>query len=257
MHSRAPRLPIRLWHSWARGALLAPVLWAACRVPATADTVLSAQFTEPTTRYPHGVLGDNIEYGALEITVESSDGNQEHKVLTIRVPQNRVFEDIAPRLADVDLDGHPEVIVVESDADQGAQLAIYDAQGAKIANTPPIGTRFRWIAPIGATDLDDDGYVEVAYIDRPHLARTLRIWRFANGTLTEIATLPGLTNHRIGEDFISGGIRDCGAGPELIVASADWHHIVSVRFDEGWSKEALGRFSRDAMDQAMACGEKN
>ncbi|WP_170324525.1 FG-GAP repeat domain-containing protein [Ruegeria arenilitoris] len=246
MISKAPRLPARLWQCRARGALLAMCLWLAGGVPAVAKTITSARFTEPTTRYAHGVLGDNVEYGALELTVQGG-------TLTIRLPSDRVFEDLAPRLADMDLDGKPEVIVVESHNRTGAQLAIYDSGGRKIAATPHIGTRFRWLAPIGAADLDSDGFVEIAYVDRPHLAKTLRIWRFKDGDLAEIATLPGLTNHKIGDDFITGGIRDCGTGPEMIVVSADWQQIVSIRHEKGWGTRTLSPFSRKAMKQVLTC----
>jgi len=264
MHLEAPHPRARRWLGRARGALVASSMWLSTIGPTSAaDTIISARFTEPTTRYAHGVLGDNIEYGTLEITVQTqrskqtqaTDAAQDHSVLTIRLPEDRVFEDLSPRLMDVDSDGKFEVVVVETQAQEGAQLAIYDASGQKIAATPHIGTRFRWLAPIGAADLDRDGHIEVAYIDRPHLAKTLRIWRFENGQLTEIATLPGLTNHRIGEDFISGGIRECGSGPELIVASEDWRNIFSVRYANGWVKKQLGPFSPAAMDQHMACSQ--
>jgi hypothetical protein len=45
----------------------------------------------------------------------------------------------------------------------------------------------------------------------------------------ETLRLPGLTNHRIGEAVISGGVRDCGQGPELILASKDWTRLMQVR----------------------------
>ena len=53
------------------------------------------------------------------------------------------------------------------------------------------------------------------------------------GALTEVVALPGLTNHRIGEDFISGGLRNCGTGPEMITADADWRWIVATRLVSG------------------------
>ena len=190
---------------------------------AKAAEITSAVYSEPTARYAHGVLGDAIEYGALELTM--SDGTR----YTLTLAQSQVFEDIAPRLADVDLDGSAEVITVESNLSRGARLSIYDETGL-VAATPYIGQIHRWLAPVGAADLDGDGSVEIAYIDRPHLAKTLRIWRFENGFLTEIATATGLTNHRIGWDFIAGGIRDCGQGPEMITASADWADVVSTSF---------------------------
>ncbi|MEW2917204.1 VCBS repeat-containing protein [Ruegeria sp. ANG10] len=262
MFFKAPRLPDRLWQHRARGALMALSVWLAGVEPLAADTITSARFTEPTARYAHGVLGDDIEYGALELKVSNTSTKTlfiqpvyKRSVLTIKLPLDRVFEDIAPRIVDVDLDGRFEVIVVESSAHTGAQLAIYNARGEKIAATPHIGTRFRWLAPIGAADLDGDGLVEIAYIDRPHLAKTLRIWRFQNSTLTEIATLPGLTNHRIGEDFITGGIRKCGGSREIIVVNADWSSIVSVNYDDGWKKRELLPFTSSAMKWALACSK--
>ncbi len=248
MHSKAPRLPARLWQSGTRGALLASSLWLiGTATNAIANTITAAQFTEPTTRYPHGVLGDNVEYGALELMVDG-------EILTVSLPPDRVFEDLAPRLMDIDLDGALEVMVVESQNQTGAQLAVYNALGEKIAATPHIGTRFRWLAPIGAADLDGDGYIEIAYIDRPHLAKTLRIWRFKDGTLTEIASLPGLTNHKIGENFISGGIRDCGNGPQIIVTSADWSRIISVTYKSGWHMTNIGPLrKRNDLTKALTC----
>ncbi|WP_377188800.1 FG-GAP repeat domain-containing protein [Ruegeria meonggei] len=247
MHSKAPRPPACHWRPRARGAWLALCFWLTGTFSAVAaDAIVSARFTHATTRYAHGVLGDKVEYGALELTLRN-------RVLVLQLPSDRVFEDLAPRLVDVDLDGKLEAIVVETHIAAGAQLAIYDASGTKIAATPHIGTRFRWLAPVGAADLDGDGYVEIAYVDRPHLAKTLRIWRFTRGKFTEIADLPGLTNHKIGEDFISGGLRDCGNGPELIVANADWSEIVSVSYDQEWQRHRLGPFSQSNLDRAMAC----
>jgi hypothetical protein len=205
---------------WA--ALLAAALLAA---PAAAQ-VVSARYDQPTTRYDHGVLGDAVEWGALELRL--ADGTIRRLVL----PGTRVFEDTAPRLADLDSDGAPEVIVVESDLALGARLSIYGENGL-IAATPFIGTRHRWLAPVGAADLDGDGRIEIALIDRPHLARILRIWRFEAGRLTEIAAADGLTNHRIGDRAISGGLRDCGTGPELVLASPDWSRIILARLHDG------------------------
>lgn len=187
--------------------------------------IVSARYGDPTTRYAHGVLGDDIEYGSLILRL--SDGGQ----AMISLPETRVFEDISPRLADVDSDGTPEVITVESDMSLGARLAIYDETGL-VAATPFIGQSSRWLAPIGAADLDGDGFVEIAYIDRPHLAKTLRVWRFKDGGLQQVASKDGLTNHKIGWDYILGGIRNCADVPEIIVATGNWANIVTVRMKQ-------------------------
>lgn len=211
-----------------------------------AQSITSAQYADPTTRYQHGVLGDDIEWGALVLGL--STGQR----LRITLPDQRVFEDLAPRLADVDGDGLPEVVVVETHVDFGARLSVYDETGLVTA-TPYIGQRNRWLSPIGIEDFDGDGQVEIAYIDRPHLAKTLRLWRFDlnRRKLVHLADAAGLTNHKIGWDFIAGGVRGCAKRPEMIVARADWSSAISVTYRDG-------QFTQTELDiattpDAMAC----
>lgn len=244
-----------------RGAVLA-VSVALCGGAAMAQddapVIEAARYAEPTTRYPHGVLGDDEEWGALVLDVTDCAGcaDGETGQVVIRLPEARVFEDVAPRLADPDADGLNEVIVVESDRGLGARLAIYDAEGL-VAATPFIGQAFRWLAPVGAADLDGDGRMELAYVDRPHLARTLRVWRLEGGALVELAALPGVTNHRIGETDIAGGIRDCGAGQEIIVADAGWSRLLAVTFDgAGLAARDIGPHDgRASFARALECAQ--
>jgi hypothetical protein len=227
---------MRFWPGLLSGALLGLMPLAA-----TAE-IVSASYAEPTQRYQHGVFGETEEWGALAFGL--SDG----QTMILRLPETRVFEDIFPRLADVDGDGAPEMIVVETDLSLGARLAIYDEMGF-VAATPFIGQTHRWLAPIGVADLDGDGLVELAYIDRPHLARLLRVWRFQDGTLVEVAQAEGLTNHRLGDPAISGGLRDCGAGPEMITANARWSRLVASRLVGG---RIESRFVAEGVDFAAA-----
>ena len=229
---------------WAAALVLA---WSA---EAHATDITEATYADPTDRYAHGVLGDAIEWGALEM--RGADG----RLYRVALPDTRVFEDVAPRLFDVDGDGSSEVIVVEADVNRGARISIYDTEGLVAANDF-IGTRFRWLAPVGvgAADLDGDGNVEIAYVDRPHLAKTLRIFRFDDDRLTLVGSLPGVTNHRIGEADIAGGIRECGSGPEMIVATANWTDVLAVTFDgSGFAVSEIGEHrGRESFARAMAC----
>ncbi len=221
---------------------------AALAGPARAEGVAGAEFALPTARYDHGVLGDAIEWGALVLTTEGG------RRLRIRLPEDRVFEDVEARVADLDGDGAAEVVVVETDMARGASLAVYDATGRRAA-TRPIGQRHRWLAPAGIADLDGDGRVEIAYVDRPHLARELVVVRLEGARLVEIARLDGVTNHRIGEPFISGGVRICASGPVLLLADASWRRAVAVRLGpDGLVKRDLGPVpARGGLAASDAC----
>lgn len=162
-----------------------------------------------------------------------------------------LFEDIAPRVVDVTGDGVAEVVAVQSDLQLGARLIVVSAGGELMAATPHIGLRHRWLAPAGVGDFDGDGRIEIAYVDRPHLAKELVFVRLEAGQLREVARVAGLTNHRIGDDFISGGVRDCGQGAEVIVASGDWSRVMAVRM--GAAPRDLGAYSERRMRAALAC----
>ena len=201
---------------------------------------LRATLAGPTERYPHNVLGDIPAFGELIVEVAlCADCPEPRRIAHLTLPESRVFEDIAPRLWDITGDGRPEVVLVESDAALGARLTVWTlrAPGAqaghlirRLAATPFIGTRFRWLAPVGAADFTGDGQAEIAYVETPHLGKTLRLVRRQSDRLVELAAHPGVTNHRIGDPFIAGGLRDCGAGPEVILARADWSRAVALRF---------------------------
>lgn len=220
--------------------------------------VTGASYADPTDRYPHGALSDPWEWGTLELRLAvGAPCPAGQSRLRIVLPDALVFEDVAPWLVDLDADGSPEALTVESHRDLGARLAIWGhgAGGAvRLAATPHIGRSQRWLAQLGAADLDGDGRVEIAYVDRPHLAKVLRVWRYDGGTLTHVADHAGLTNHRFGEPAIQGGIRDCGTGPEIVTADADWRRIVVTRLSGGrLDSRTAGAYAPDAMDRAMAC----
>ena len=232
-----------MWRAAAIALLLASA-------QARAEGITSARYDDPTTRYAHGILGDAIEHGAL--VIETDQGRR----LKFVLPQSRVFEDTDPRVVDVDGDGDAEVIVVESDMRRGARLAVYDETGMIAANDY-IGQRNRWLAPagIGAADLDGDGRTELVFVDRPHLVKTLRIYEYRAGELLLEASFQAVTNHRIGERDIAGGIRSCAGVPEVIVADADWREVLAIRWNgTRFDVDRLGPHQgRESFARAMKC----
>lgn len=211
-------------------------------------------FDHPSEIYDHGILGRAAEPDRLFVQF-APDSNDCGSVIT--AGEGHVFEDTAPRLADLDRDGENEVIVVRTSVAKGAQLAVYGIKGnafGLIAATDYIGQPHRWLAPAGIADFDGDGRVEIAYVDRPHLLGDLVFVRLEGKQLREIARLPGFTNHRIGDKFISGGVRTCGQGPELVLASKDWTRLLVVGWDKGPVMRDVGTYSAKTMQTALDCG---
>ncbi|MEL6735768.1 MAG: VCBS repeat-containing protein [Pseudomonadota bacterium] len=186
-----------------------------------------------TREYGHNVLGGLPEAKRLRVV---SPGTVKTCGTAITLDADHVFEDIAPRLWDLDGDGTPEIVVIRAHKSKGAQMAIYREAGNALKSVTAsdyIGTRFRWLAPVGPADLDGDGITDLGFVDRPHLAKTLRLFRFEKDQLLEWGQVRGVSNHKIGWDFIAGGLRDCGEGPEIILADANWRRVVALSFPQG------------------------
>lgn len=215
-----------------------------------AAEISTASYSGLTDVYGHGALAGG-EYAALDVRLTDGRG--------WRISyENAVFEDVAPRLVDLDRDGSPEVITVVSTFDQGARVQVFDwVDGtiAPVAANAPIGRRNRWLAIAGIADFDGNGLMEVAFVDRPHLAKVLTFLEFdhrgKSWSVRPKAALEGHTNHRIGEALISGGIRSCDGVPEVVTASADWSRVLITRHYES---RDIGPFKgTESLTAALEC----
>lgn len=255
---RKPRLQmasrVRAQLTLAAGVLAAGVLIAGA-ASADGSASVASRFTDPTDRYPHNVLGNLPGYGGLQVTLR--DGT----VLRLVLPQQRIFEDIAPRLWDIDGDGTPEIVAVESDQRLGARLTAWTVRHS--VDGPPrlmlraagdfIGTRFRWLAPAGLADFTGNGRPEIAYVEMPHLARRLVLVALQGDRLVPVARLDGISNHRIGQPFITGALHDCPTGPVLLLPSGDWQRLLRVRYRDGGLRATdIGPLQGTAADAAGA-----
>ncbi len=186
-----------------------------------------AWYGRPTKRYGHGVLGDAIEAGSL--IVEDRTGNRYEHVLD----RNHVFEDITPRLFDLDRDGDIEIVAIRSSLSKGAAIAVHgivDGALKELAATRDIGRSNRWLNIAGIADYPGAGVAAIAWIETPHIGGILRMGVF-DGKNFEVFSnsYPGFSNHFIGSRELglsaTGDFTDDGV-PDLAIPSAGRNQIV-------------------------------
>ena len=131
----------------------------------------------------------------------------------------------------------------------GSRLAVWevteDSSGAslrRLVTTAFLGTKFRWLAPVGAADFDRDGTIEIAYVEKPHLDRVLRLVRLDGNRLANVASMAGVTNHAIGQEQVESLVRTCDGVPEIIALSADGQHVLTIVWDaRGLTARRIGQ----------------
>ncbi|ATJ82382.1 hypothetical protein BEI_1395 [Halomonas beimenensis] len=162
---------------------------------AHAERSVAARYAEPVERYGHFALGRPHEYARL---VATTDAGRE---AVLALPNDEVFEDLAPRLVRLTDRAEPAWLVIVSSRDGGSRLALVgleDERLAIVAQSAPIGRPNRWLNPVGVADLNGDGEAEIAAVTTPHLGGVLRVYRRRGERLVEIASLGGFSNHVYG-----------------------------------------------------------
>jgi hypothetical protein len=192
--------------------------------------VARAWLAEPTERYDHGILGDKIE--AASLVIETRDGKRH----SVRLKPDAVFEDLVPRIADLNGDGHDEVIVVKSYLKRGSALAVIAERKGRyeiVAETPPLGAPHRWLDPAGIADFTGDRKTDIALVHQPHVIGQLEIWRWSDNRLQKIAELADTANHIAGTralDMAAVGDFDGDGIADIAIPSLDRTRLRIVSF---------------------------
>ena len=197
------------------------------------NDIVQAWLALPTKRYPHGLLGDIIE--ATAVRVRTRDGT----VLSYTLPEDSVFEDLIPRVYDIDRDGRDEVILVKSRRNNGSSLlalGIRDAKLLPIAETESTGLNGEWLNPVGVADVDGDANLELLVVLSPHSNGTLVEYKFDGSRFVAGHKIAGVTNHVAGSrDQELSALLDVNADgkTDVLLPSSDRRFLRAFDFSAG------------------------
>lgn len=161
---------------------------------ASSGDIVEATLIGKTTRYKHFVLA--AEYEAAGIRVRTASG----QTLELMLPEDSVFEDRQPRIADLDGDGRNEVVVVRSRQSTGSAVSVLglrDGALKVVAESTPNGAPNRWLNPSSIGNFLGDGKAQIALVRMPHVVGRLEFWSFDGKALALRGQLGGFSNHRI------------------------------------------------------------
>ncbi len=182
---------------------------------------------EPTDRFPHSALGDNLE--ATSVVVVTVGVNE---VETIYRSGDDVIESIAPLLADVDGDGVDDVVLIVSNDSEAWLVVVSSTGGGVVAISDPVDRLLGWRHLIAVGPLGPTGQTEIAEVLYPDAQGSVRFLSLSGGKLGVVATRTGYRSHEFGarnlEQAVAADI-DRDNYVELIVPTLDRQHIAGVR----------------------------
>jgi len=152
--------------------------------------IARAWLAEPTQRMENSAIGPWV---AGTLIVQDPTTRQ----FQLDLGLNEAFEDLRPRIAEVD--GQSTLFVVRSSLDWGAALIAVRLEGEGLlriaGETPPVGQPGGWLNPVGLGDFMGTGHPSIAIVTSPDQGGQLQILDFADGTFTKRFTVPGVSNH--------------------------------------------------------------
>ncbi len=197
------------------------------------NDISRAWLISPSRRLSGGRLGDNLEATAVSVT------GRDQLEYRYELPEDSAFEDLLPRVHDINGDGLDEIILVRSRRETGSSLLILGIREGRlqpIAESPPLLAREQWINPIGIADVDGDGKPELLAVHSPHGNGVLMEYRLEGNRLIPMHSIDGVSNHVFGSrnqgmaalmDANGDGIAD------VLIPSSDRRQLRAISFNSG------------------------
>ena len=182
---------------------------------------------EPTDRFPHSALGDNLEATAVVVVTVGVN-----EVETIYRSGDDVIESIAPLLADVDGDGIDDVVLTVSNDSESWLVVASSTGGGVVAISDPVDRLLGWRHLVAVGPLGPARQTEIAEVLYPDAQGSVRFLSLSGGRLEVVATRTGYRSHEFGarnlEQAVAADV-DRDNFVELIVPTLDRQHIAGVR----------------------------
>ena len=183
-------------------SLAAPCSVLASEAPAAPPVIERAWFGPADRAHGHDALGIGRYPGRVHAIVR--DGGRQHEV-HLDLPVDAAFEDGLIRLADLDADSSPQIVLVAASRSTGAAITVLGVErrdGAPVllerARGPSVG-RGRWLNPVGMGDFHGDGQQDVVAVATPHIGGVLTLYRYQRPHLVPVAYERDVSNHVYGE----------------------------------------------------------
>ena len=178
--------------------------------------------TNPTDKYKHGILGDNIESETLTY-FNSNEIENVNKINVINFsPQ--VFEGLFPIVSD------NLIITTLSGDGRGAQIVGFDFNGVQLFSSSVLSSGWRHVLGF------ENNYI--INVVKPHVLGELEVLKIINDSLVQVSSLSGYSTHRIGtrnlniiEFYEFNNIK------YLILPTFDFSSVAVVTFFDGELKE--------------------
>ncbi|MDQ3942929.1 MAG: hypothetical protein M3254_07475, partial [Actinomycetota bacterium] len=194
-----------------------------------------AILSDPTDRYAHNVIGDDLE--AESITILEPSEKSAEIVGRILPESGGVFELIAPLWFEGTSSEEELLAVTESTPDEGSRIALYVPGGGLAAAGPFMGQGQRWRHLLATGPFGPNGEVEIAVVRTPHISGVVEFYAIDEdaGELEIVATQPGYSSHEIYSrnlDTARAGDLDGDGAFELLVPSQDHTELSAIRHGE-------------------------
>ena len=183
-------------------SLAAPCTVLASEAAAVPPVIERAWFGPADRVHGHDALGIGRYPGRVHAIVR--DGGRQHEV-RLDLPVDAAFEDGLIRLADLEADGSPQIVLVAASRLAGAAITVLGVErreGTPVllerARGPSVGMG-RWLNPVGMGDFNGDGRQHVVAVTTPHIGGVLTLYRYQRPHLVPVAHERDVSNHVYGE----------------------------------------------------------